>query len=108
MTSTEIDIDNIPEDKKMLVDDVWIYVDEDGVEHFIPQKVEKVGTPRGECEKPQEEVGFFRKIINWFKGGDVSPYIKIRDASDPFRDRSDIDSGSDGALGVEVGLKIKF
>lgn len=108
MTSTEIDIDKIPDDRKSLVDDVWIYVDEDGVEHFIPQKAEKVKTSCEDCKESNEEVGFFRKIINWFRSGNVSPCIKIRDVSNPFRDRSDIDSGSDGALGVEVGLKIKF
>lgn len=53
-------------------------------------------------------MGLFRRIINWFKGGNVVPCVKIRDVSNPFRDRTDIDAGSDGAVGVEVGLKIKF
>lgn len=85
-----------------IIDGVKITDYDDGSSHFEPIEI----------EKPKEEIGFFQKIINWFKKHEVKPYIKKRDLADPFGDRKndpdDIDGGCDGVKATEIGIEIKF
>lgn len=86
-----------------------VLVEKEGdVTHFsIPKDCSK---PRE--DKSEENVGFFRRILNWFSFSKVTPYAKVRDPSDPLYKRSnsadDYDAGSDGAIGAEIGIKIRF
>lgn len=77
---------------------------DDGSTHFEPIEME--------VEQCKKEIGFFKKIINWFKKHEVKPYIKSRDLADPFGDRKnnpdDIDAGCDGVKATEIGIEIKF
>lgn len=70
-----------------------------------------------ECKKEDEHtvdepIGFFARLLNWFKKSPVKPYAKIRDLADPLwkrrDDPDDIDAGSDGKSAIEVGIKVEF
>lgn len=82
-----------------------VTVDENGVS--------SITVPDGpKTETQSSPIGFFARLLDWFKKSPVTPYAKIRDAADPTGDRHrdpyDMDAGSDGKIGGEIGIKIRF
>ena len=58
--------------------------------------------------KPQplpDNRSWFQKLCDWWNDSPVTPYVKVRNLSDPFGD-----NGYEGgtAKGIETGIKIKF
>ena len=99
-------MDNEAENKKIIN---GVEVIEDGdITHFHPID-DKTNKDKQIEDKP---ASFWDKILNWFKTSKVKPYIKIRDAADPFYERrnssTDADAGSDGKFGAEIGIKVDF
>ena len=80
---------------------------EDGdVTHFVP-----VEQPE-DSKRQEQPKGVWQKLLDWWNGLTVRPYAKVRDLADPFGDRvnnpDDIDAGSDGKKGYEIGIQISF
>lgn len=87
-----------------VIDGVKVWTDEEGITHFKPVDEPKTEPPAIE----HNNRSWLGKLVDWWKGAPVKPYIKIRDLADPFGDRTDPDAGSDGAKGAKIGIKISF
>ena len=48
---------------------------------------------------------WFQKLCDWWNDAPVTPYVKVRDHSDPFGDKG-YEGGT--AKGIEAGIRIKF
>jgi len=54
---------------------------------------------------------WFSRIIDWFTTSRITPYVKVRDISDPigkFASGDNDDINPNGPKGIEAGIKIKF
>ena len=80
---------------------------EDGdVTHFVP-----VEQPE-DSKRQEQPKGVWQKLYDWWNGLTIRPYAKVRNLADPFGDTiknpDDIDAGSNGKNGHEIGIKISF
>ena len=82
------------------INGVEIITDDNGNQHFHVSN-----------ETQKDTRSWWQKFKDWISGN-VTPYAKIRDLADPFDERKndpdDIDAGSDGKNGAEIGIKINF
>lgn len=82
-------------------DGVRITTYKDGSQHFESIKEKKPIV--------EDTRSWWQKLKDWWNDAPVKPYVKVRDLADPFGDRKenidDIDAGSDGKNGVEIGIK---
>lgn len=94
------------------VDGVDIIEDGDVTYFRVSEEYKKQEAERKALESVNKPTSFWGKIFNWFKTSKITPYAKTRDLADPTGERkndfTDIDVGSDGKTGVEVGIKISF
>lgn len=90
---------------EIIKDGIKITTYKDGSQHF-----ELVDYP--EIEIKTDYRSWWQRLKDWWNGTSIKPYVKVRDLADPFEDRKnnpdDIDAGSDGATGAEIGIKISF
>lgn len=97
------------EEKKseVIIDGCRVIDKGNGLSSFVPCD--------GGCGKQADEdepIGFFARVLKWFKTSKVTPYAKVKDLADPLWKRhddiDDRDVGSNGKTAVEVGIKVKF
>lgn len=58
-----------------------------------------------------DERSWWQKVKDWWNDSPVTPYVGVRDLSDPFDELKDDPSCHDGSgskHAVEVGIRIKF
>ena len=82
-------------------------ITEDGdVTHFVP-----VEQPE-DSKRQEQPKGVWQKLYDWWSGLTIRPYAKVSNLAVPFGDMikipDDIDAGSDGKNGHEIGIKISF
>ena len=81
-----------------IINNVKIETDENGNQRFTP------------IEQPKPTIvvdnrSWWQKVRDWWNGAPARPYVKIRNLSDPFGDKS-YEGGMHSA--TEIGIKVSF
>ena len=87
---------------KKIVNGVEITEDDDGTTHFRAI----MDQPKKE-EPKRDDRSWWDKLCDWWNESPVTPYVKVRDMSDPLNQFENEDHGIE-QTGVEAGIKIKF
>ena len=84
-------------DELSVINNVKIETDENGNQRFTP------------IEQPKPSAvdnrSWWQKVRDWWNGAPARPYVKIRNLSDPFGDKS-YEGGTHSA--TEIGIKVSF
>lgn len=86
-----------------IIDGVKVTTDKNGNQHF--ELLDKTST-----KHEIDNRNWWQKIKDWFNDSKVTPYVNVRDLSDPLDQRKNdpFDDGSGSKNAAEIGLKIKF
>lgn len=63
------------------------------------------------AERRPEPAGFWERLRRWWSGAEVTPYVNVRDMSDPLGQLKNSDPSYDGSgskKAVEVGVSVRF
>lgn len=89
-----------------VINDVLIEEDkESGTTHFTPIKAKD-----DECSSSVEiaDHNWLESLADKLSHLSVRPYVKVRDLTDPIKNREDSEVGEGTKPAVEVGIKIDF
>lgn len=70
-----------------------------------------IAVNESKTNKQPDERSWWQKVKDWWNDSPVTPYVGVRDLSDPFdklKENPTVHDGSGSKLAVEVGINIKF